>query len=151
MIRFLMLLTLCGCVSQTQTPVPAQQVAKIPKVEHVVIQPVVDVVKPQVSVAKVDGKSAAVLDKQGMKDLISLYQTSKQLQEERVKLVTVTNKVIDERNDLLLLAQQEEAKGNDLRQKLADVKSEQDKDRLYNAIELNATRLLLLLSLISGL
>jgi hypothetical protein len=131
--------------------VPAQQVAKIPKVEHVVIQPVVDVVKPQVSVAKVDGKSAAVLDKQGMKDLISLYQTSKQLQEERVKLVTVTNKVIDERNDLLLLAQQEEAKGNDLRQKLADVKSEQDKDRLYNAIELNATRLLLLLSLISGL
>ena len=59
--------------------------------------------------------------------------------------------MIDERNDLLLLAQQEEAKGNDLRQKLADVKSEQDKDRLYNAIELNATRLLLLLSLISGL
>jgi hypothetical protein len=128
-----------------------QHVSQIPKVEHVNIVQDVEVVKPKVSVAKVEGKSAAVLDKQGMKDLISLYQTSKQLQEERIKLVTVTNKVIDERNDLLVLAQQEEAKGNDLRQKLAEAKSEQDKDRLYNAIELNATRLLLVLSLISGL
>ena len=151
MFRYLILLLLCGCVSQAPVQTPVQQVAQIPKIEHVQLQPNVDVVKPKIYVAKVDGKSAAVLDKQGMKDLISLYQTSKQLQEERVKLVTVTNKVIDERNDLLLLAQQEEAKGNDLRQKLADVKSEQDKDRLYNAIELNATRLLLLLSLISGL
>jgi len=151
MFRFLVLLMLCGCVSQTPDPTPVQHVSQIPKVEHVNIVQDVEVVKPKVSVAKVEGKSAAVLDKQGMKDLISLYQTSKQLQEERIKLVTVTNKVIDERNDLLVLAQQEEAKGNDLRQKLAEAKSEQDKDRLYNAIELNATRLLLVLSLISGL
>ena len=104
MLRYLILLMLCGCASQTPEPNPVQRVAQIPKIEHVQLQQDVNVVKPNVVIATVDGKSAAVLDRQGMKDLISLYKTAKQLQEERTKLVTVTNKVIDERNDLLLLA-----------------------------------------------
>jgi hypothetical protein len=47
--------------------------------------------------------------------------------------------------------QAEEAKGNDLRRQLAEAESQQQKDRIYNAIELYATRLLLVLSLLAGM
>ena len=139
----------------TSTPdVPAQkytQIQQIPKLDKLAVPEVVQPVKPKVTVAKVDGQSVAVLDKQGMRDLISLYSDAKANAESKAQLVTVANKVIDERNDLLVLAKQEEIRGNELRQQLADSKSEQDKDRLYNAIELNATRLLLILSVLSGM
>lgn len=151
-ILVMLLLVVCGCATQpTETPVVRTQISQIPKVERLLdtSQPIV---KPKVSKIKdANGAVVAALDKQGMADLIVLYSQAQSLEQQRHQLVTVTNKLVDERNDLLELAKEEEARGNELRAKLTEASNQAQKDRIYNAIELNATRLLLVLSLLAGM
>ena len=141
-----------GCASpQSVSPESRTTLAQIPRVEKVVAQPV-EFKKPEIKVVVSDsGEKTVQLPKKGLAELIELYSSATALKEQNAKLVTVTNKLVDERNDLLALAQAEEAKGNDLRLQLAEAESQQQKDRIYNAIELNATRLLLVLSLLAGM
>lgn len=141
-----------GCASpQSVAPESRTTLAQIPRVEKVVAQPV-EFKKPEIKVVVSDsGEKTVQLPKKGLAELIELYSSATALKEQNAKLVTVTNKLVDERNDLLALAQAEEAKGNDLRRQLAEAESQQQKDRIYNAIELNATRLLLVLSLLAGM
>lgn len=146
-----MVCVVTGCASQ-QSVVPERRttLAQIPKVEQVVAQQI-ELKKPEIQVVNSGAGKVVQLSKKGMSELIELYSSAKSLNEQNAKLVTVTNKLVDERNDLLALAQAEEAKGNDLRRQLAEAESQQQKDRIYNAIELNATRLLLVISLIAGM
>ena len=143
---------LSGCATpQNVVPETRTALAQIPRVEKVVAQ-TIEFKKPEIKVVVSDsGEKVVQLPKKGLAELIELYSSATALKEQNAKLVTVTNKLVDERNDLLSLAQAEEAKGNDLRRQLAEAESQQQKDRIYNAIELNATRLLLVLSLLAGM
>lgn len=152
-VLMLIALTILGGCALPQSVAPESRttLAQIPRVEKVVAQPV-EFKKPEIKVVVSDsGEKTVQLPKKGLAELIELYSSATALKEQNAKLVTVTNKLVDERNDLLALAQAEEAKGNDLRRQLAEAESQQQKDRIYNAIELNATRLLLVLSLLAGM
>jgi hypothetical protein len=65
--------------------------------------------------------------------------------------VEVANAAIAERNRLLALAKAEEAEGNRLRAELHVEKEARKDERMWGNVELNATRALLLLSILAGM
>ena len=75
-----------------------------------------------------------------MVDLVNLYRDAKTNTNDRNQLIITTNKVIDERNQLLVTAKQEEIRANGLGRQLdEEIQSHRD-DNFWNSIELNITR-----------
>ncbi|ARW58715.1 lipoprotein [Erwinia phage vB_EamM_Y3] len=97
--------------------------------------------KPTVTVKEIDKQKVAVLDKKGMVDLITLYQSAKDRTEERNKLLDVLNLTVDERNKLLRLAQAEEVRANGLSEDLVAERKARIEDQKSADFQLWLTRI----------
>lgn len=97
--------------------------------------------KPTVAVKEIDKQKVAVLDKKGMVDLITLYQSAKDRTEERNKLLDVLNLTVDERNKLLRLAQAEEVRANGLSEDLVAERKARIEDQKSADFQLWLTRI----------
>lgn len=134
-------LLLGGCSTEVVTHIPQDQIADIkalPQVEARILE-VPD--KPQV---KLVGNKVEI-DKQGMVDLVNLYKGAKTVTAERNQLVLGLNRVIDERNQLLVAAKLEEVRANGLGKQLDTEIEGRNKDRFWKDLELNITRAALVL------
>ena len=147
----LLLLLASGCATQTVVPIQTNamnEVRVLPAPTIPVQQPLV---KPSVAVKHVDGKSVAVLEQKGMADLIDLYRGAQTAQKQVEQQHQVLSAVVAERNNLLVLAKQQEQVANQLRQQLATQANQSSAREQQQDIELYFTRALLLLSLAAGL
>lgn len=147
----LLLLLASGCATQTVVPIQTNamnEVQVLPAPTSPVQQPLV---KPSVAVKHVDGKSVAVLEQKGMADLIDLYRGAVDAQKTVQSQHQVLAAVVAERNNLLMLARQQEQVANQLRQQLATQNNQSNAREQQQNIELYCTRALLLLSIAAGL
>lgn len=132
----LLAILLVGCTSRTHEHLDSTMIANIEPLPSVGATLRETPTKPQVKIVE----NHVELDKQGMVDLVNLYKDAKANTNERNQLVLTVNKVIDERNQLLVTAKQEEIRANGLGRQLdEEIQSHRD-DNFWNSIELNITR-----------
>lgn len=143
---------LSGC-STVQQPEPTQrtEIAQIPDMKQVEIPKLEPAIKPNLIVTKTVEGTVVTLDQKGMRQLIDLYKHDGYATATSNATVDVARAAINERNRLLALAKAEEVEGNRLRAELHNVKEARESERTWGSIELNATRALLLLSILAGM
>ena len=118
---------LVGCASQDPQHIDQTSIASIAPLPSVTTPLAETPVKPQVTVVN----NHVELNKQGMVDLVNLYRDAKTNTNDRNQLIITTNKVIDERNSLLLAAKQEELRANSLGKQLdSELKSHKEDNLL---------------------
>lgn len=141
-----------GC-SVVPDPAPKERtaIAQIPEMKQVEIPVLERAIKPRISVIEHDGAKVVALDKEGMARLIDLYQHDGYATTTANNAVEVARAAITERNRLLALAKAEELEGNRLRTELHDVKESTKDERMWNSVELNATRALLAIAILAGM
>ena len=133
--KALLAMLLVGCASQ-YTYTDQTTINSIQPLPSVTMELRDTPTKPQVKVVE----DHVELNKQGMVDLVNLYRDAKVSTNERNQLVLTLNKVIDERNSLLITAQQEEKRANSLGQQLKTESDKHASDTFWNNVELNLTR-----------
>lgn len=144
--------SLAGCASApSQQPEARTAIAQIPDMKQVEIPKLEPAIKPKLVVTKTQEGTTVTVDEVGMRQLIDLYKHDGYATSTANATVDVARAAINERNRLLALAKAEELEGNRLRAELHEVKEAGDKERTWSSIELNATRALLLLSILAGL
>jgi hypothetical protein len=143
----LLSILLVGCSSQIPVHQDQNSIAAIAPLPSVTTNIADTPTKPQVQIVG----NHVELNKQGMVDLVNLYKDAKTNTNERNQLVLTVNKVIDERNQLLVVAKQEELRANSLGQQLdSEIKSHRD-DNFWNSVELNITRAAVVIAVAAGL
>lgn len=143
LILVLICLALAGCSSMNEISVPTKAtIQQIPVVEKLVWDKAQLPTKPKIEIKVVEEQQVAVLNKQGMQDLIALYSSAKNRTEETNKLVDVLNHTIDERNALLRLAQAEELRSNGLALDLEQERKARIADQKSADLQLTVTRLI---------
>lgn len=144
--------SLAGCATApAPQPEARTAIAQIPDMKQVEIPKLEPAIKPKLVVTKTQEGTTVTIDELGMRQLIDLYKHDGYATSTANATVDVARAAINERNRLLSLAKAEELEGNRLRAELHDVKEAGDKERTWSSIELNATRALLLLSILAGL
>lgn len=144
--------SLIGCASApTPQPEARTSIAQIPDMKQVEIPKLEPAIKPKLVITKTQEGTTVTVDEMGMRQLIDLYKHDGYATSTANATVDVARAAINERNRLLALAKAEELEGNRLRAELHEVKEAGDKERTWSSIELNATRALLLLSILAGL
>lgn len=136
-------LFLAGCssdLSQIKAQ-PKTTIQDIPVVNRLVWEKREVPAKPEVTLQDVDGERVAVLKRQGMSDLYTLYKSDKETVGERNKLIDVLNATVDERNKLLELAQSEELRSNGLAKDLQTERENRIRDQEQANRELWFTRI----------
>lgn len=141
-----------GC-SSTPQPEPAARtaIAQIPDMKQVEIPKLDPAVKPKLTITKSPEGTTVTVDELGMRQLIDLYKHDGYATSTANATVEVARAAINERNRLLALAKAEELEGNRLRAELHATEEARARERIWNSIELNATRALLVLSLLVGM
>lgn len=140
----------CSTVPQAG-PEPRTSIEQIPDMKQVQVPKLEPAVKPKLVVREIEGSRVPTLGNEGMAQLIDLYKHDGYATSTANSAVEVANAAIAERNRLLALAKAEEAEGNRLRAELHVEKEARKDERMWGNVELNATRALLLISILAGM
>lgn len=144
--------SLAGCASAPQPePVARTAIAQIPDMKQVEIPKLEPAIKPKLIITKTQEGTTVTVDEMGMRQLIDLYKHDGYATSTANATVDVARAAINERNRLLALAKAEELEGNRLRAELHATEEARVSERTWGSIELNATRALLVLSLLVGM
>lgn len=143
---------LTGCSTVPQPgPEPRTSITQIPDMKLLQVPKVEPAAKPKLEIREVEGVKVPTLGKEGMAQLIDLYKHDGYATGTANSAMEVANAAINERNRLLALAKAEEAEGNRLRAELHNEKEARKDERMWGNVELNATRALLLISILAGM
>ena len=104
-----------GCSSIPPVPVIQDELQKIPKLEHVDVRSETMPKRPTVQVIEHQGVEYAAVDKAGMVAVLEAFQKGEFNAKQLEALNRLNAALVDERNSILKLAQDEEVRGNKLR------------------------------------
>lgn len=143
---------LVGCsVVPDPAPEPRTSISQIPDMKQVQVPIIERAAKPKLEVREIEGEQVPTLGREGMTQLIDLYKHDGYAVSTANAAVEVARSAVNERNRLLALAKAEEAESNRLRSELHVEKEARKDERMWNGVELNATRALLLISILVGM